>query len=323
MRSIVMHEHGEPDVLRAVEADRPEPGPGRVLIRSTAIGVNFGEVMMRAGTYPVLPPLPVVLGSEVAGVVDRVGPGVPHDLRGRRVVTLQASAGYAEYAVAPADAVTPIPDGLPDDHAAAALVQGLTALGVVRDGARVRPGETVLVQAAGGGVGTLLVQMVKAAGATVVAAAGSPAKLDLARRLGADVLVDYSRPGWTDDVRAAVGGGLDVVLETTGGDVAGQSLSLLTPVTGRMVVYGATSGAAPGFGVLDLVFPNLTVTGFALPPRLAVPGWYQESAADLLARVADGRLEVVVGARVPLAEAARAHARLQDRTSTGKVVLMP
>jgi NADPH2:quinone reductase len=264
-----------------------------------------------------------VLGSEIAGVVDEVGPGVVRDLHGRRVVTVRASAGYAEYAVAPADAVTPIPDGLPDDHAAAVLVQGLTALGVVRDAARIRPGETVLVQAAAGGVGTLLVQLVEAAGATVVAAAGSAAKLDLARRLGADIGVDYTRPDWVDEVRAAVGGGLDVVLETTGGDVADASLSLLEPVTGRMVVYGASSGTAPGFGPLDLVFPNLTVTGFALPPRLAMPGWYQDVAEDLLRRVADGRLEVVVDARVPLDEAARAHARLQDRSSIGKVLLVP
>ncbi len=323
MHAVVIEEFGGPEVLRSTAVDRPEPGPGQVLVRVAAIGLNYGEVMARAGNYPALPPLPAVLGSELVGVVEEVGDGADPGLVGRRVVTMRAVDAYAEFAVAPAAGVTPVPDGIPDERAAAVLVQGLTALGIVRDAARLQPGEVVLVPAAAGGVGTLLVQLAKAAGAVVVAAASSPAKLDLARRLGADATVDYTRDGWVDEVRAAFPDGLHAVLEATGGEVAAQALSLLRPVVGRMVLYGGASGVPPAFGPLDLVFGNLTVTGFALPPLLAVPGWYDEAVADLLGRVADGRLEVVVGERVPLAEAARAHARMQERGSTGKVVLVP
>jgi NADPH2:quinone reductase len=223
MKAVRIHETGSPEVLRVDDVDIPVPGQGQVLIRTGVAGVNFTDVMARQGVYisaGSAPRLPVILGTEAAGVVAATGPGVPADLAGRRVVAF-VHGGYAEYAIAPLDLVTELQPGVDLAEATAYLVQGVSAWQLLRDRGRLESGQTVLVHAAAGGVGSLAVQLAKTLGAgTVIATAGSPAKQKLATELGADAVIDYTMPGWADDVLAATGGrGADIILDAVGGDM--------------------------------------------------------------------------------------------------------
>ena len=323
MQAVHLRELGVPDVLRVEETVRPRPGPRQVLIEVSVIGVNFADVQMRQGTYPVPLELPVVLGGEVAGRVADVGPNVDERLRGRRVAAFVVG-GYAEWAVADVDRLVLLPDGVGDDQGAASLVCGVTALGVLTDAGDLRPGETVLVQAAAGGVGAFLVQLARAMEAgTIVAAASSDAKLEAARGFGADVVVDYTDPSWADVVRAEVGT-VDLALETTGGEVAAQSLSLLREPGGRMVYYGGTSGEPPAIAPFDLVFRNATLRGFALPPYLdGDPAYLQNRARRLFDLILDGAVQVPIGGRFALGDAGAAHELLEQRSAIGKLLLVP
>ncbi|MEU7913705.1 quinone oxidoreductase family protein [Microbispora bryophytorum] len=322
MRAVRFHDYGPPDVLQVDEVPDPEPGPGEILVRVTAAGIGFADVQIRAGLMrSVLTdlPLPYSPGFEVAGTVIAVGPDVDPVQVGRQVIGATAGGGYAEKAVLPAAALSR--PGTLDDHTALALLgQGTTAVGVA-EAAALQPGETVLVEAAAGGVGTLLVQLAKHAGAKVIAVARGEQKLDAAKQLGADTAIDYSTPDWSERVREAADGGLQVVLEATGGPVSKTAFDLLTPGTGRMVVYGTTSGQAPQFDPLDVYHRGLSVIGFAspvLPP---------EHLACLLNRAFDlartGKLKPIIGAALPLAQAATAHTAFEERTTIGKTVLTP
>jgi NADPH2:quinone reductase len=324
MRAIVCHAHGIPEVLRYEELPVPEPGPGEVLIRSEAVGVNYVDVMRRSGRHPTAPRPPFTPGIELCGRVVRSGPGVAEFRPGDRVLARCVTHGaYAEYVCAEARFAVPCPEQLPAEEGAALLVNALTAYHALVTRGEVREGESVLVTAAAGGVGTCAVQLARLLGARVVAAAGSAEKLDVARRLGADALVDYSCGGWPEEVlTATVGRGADLILESVGGEVFEGCLRCWAP-RGRMVIYGKASGR-PGVVTGDeLHFGHRSACGLALGTVIEDTDLFRASMRRLLDWQQAGRLRVVVGHRFPLSQAAEAHRLLEGRRSVGKIVIVP
>ena len=321
MRRVRYYEHGGPDVLRVEEADTPTPGPGQVLIRAEAIGLNYIDSAFRRGTGAFRRPLPGILTGDVVGTVEAIGPDVATVRKGDRVAALVEDA-YADQVVADADWTVGVPEGLADGPATALPMAGPVALGALR-AARLAPGETVLVNAAAGGIGHLALQLAKLEGAgTVIGTAGSPAKLGFAREHGADVAIDYTDPGWPDLVRAAAPNGVDVILDAVGGTVQRQSLDLLAPL-GRAVLYGGASGELPDIGVRTL-FALKTVTGFAITAwRLARPEQARREMTELADHIAAGRLRVAVHATLTLTDAAQAHRLLDERAQLGRLLLTP
>ncbi|MDB5077148.1 MAG: NADPH:quinone oxidoreductase family protein [Chloroflexi bacterium] len=322
MKAIRIHETGGPEVLRLEEVETPEPLEGQVRIKVAAAGVNYADIAQRNGAYLTPTKLPTILGVEVAGMVDAHGPGVSSPPIGTRVAAMVAR-GYAEYVLTQPGGLIPLPDELDFVRAAALPVQGITAYQLVRDSAQLQPGESVLVHAAAGGVGTMAVQIAKLMGAgTVIGTAGSSAKLELARRLGADVVVNYREEDWVDQVRAATGNeGVDVILEMVGGDIAEQSLNLVTEFTGRMVIFGAAGGEPARISSAKLMQRNIAVIGYWLAPNLGRTDRIAQATNDLFKYLAAGQLEIIVGQTYPLAHVAEAHRALSDRSTTGKVVL--
>ncbi|RWN37810.1 MAG: zinc-binding alcohol dehydrogenase family protein [Mesorhizobium sp.] len=326
MRAIQLNRFGGPDVLDVVEMPKPEPQPGEVLIRVHAAGVNFFEVLMRADRYAVTPDLPMVLGVEAAGIVEAVGQGVDTSLTGRRVAApLFASTrpfgGYADYVTIDAKLAVPLPDTLSFEAATALMVQGLTAFHLLRQSQPA--GKSVLVTAAAGGVGSLLVQLAKRQGASaVIAVAGSRAKLDLALSLGADAAVDYSTPDWPARVREAAGGaGVDIVYDIVGGSMTAASLRGLAP--GGELVFAALGRYAIDASEMEaMILQNQSLRGFALLPLLS-PDVLRASLSELFHLAASRQLAVTQGGRYPLDQASEAHRVLDERRSTGKVVLIP
>ena len=324
MKAIRVEEFGGPEVLEVVEADRPSPGEGEVLVEVKAIGVNYADTMRRQNIYVLRQEVPFVPGSEAAGVVAETGPGVEDVEKGDRVVVLLGTGGYAGYAVAPAGALIPIPGGMGFDEAAAIPLQGLTAYHVMATSGALQEGEAVLVHAAAGGVGYLAVQMAKLLGAgLVVATASTREKLDIAKDLGADVLVNYTEEDWPQKVREATGGrGADVILEMVGGDFVQKNLRCLNAF-GRMVVYGAASGERGTIVPVDLMRKNQTVAGFFLPRITARPDLLGTSMQEILRWISSGQVKLQIGARYPLEEASEAHRALEGRETTGKILLNP
>ncbi|MER6950048.1 zinc-binding dehydrogenase [Nonomuraea sp. NPDC000554] len=303
MRAVVLRKFGGPEALVAEDVPDPVAGPGQVLIEVSVAGVTFVETQVRADRGPRRPELPAILGNGVAGTVLAAGQDVPESLVGTQVVsTLGGAGGYAELAVASAGDLIPVPGGLPLEDAVALLADGRTAVGLVRAAAP-RAGEWVLVEAAGGGVGSLLVQLAHAAGARVIGAASSPDKRRLAERLGAELTVDYTAPAWTDGLPA-----VDVVFDGVGGAIGAAALSLLRD-GGRISVYGMAGGpmTTPGDRVTQVPFPQVDL---------------RELAKEALAHAAAGRLRPTIGLRLPLESAAEAHAAIEARAVTGKTLLL-
>ena len=321
MRAIRQYAFGGPEELRYVEMPDPEPAEGQVRIRVRAAGVHLVDTTIRRGEPGPFqaPDLPMVPGREVAGVVDALGPGVDDEWFGRRVVAHlgPASGGYAELALAAADALQPIADALDADAAVAMVGTGRTTM-MILDAATPAATDVMLVTSAAGGIGTLLVQAGHNAGATVVAAAGGEAKLALARDLGAAIAVDYDRPGWTDEVRTALGERpVTIVYDAIGGERGQAALDLLG-AGGRFVVYGWSSGTPTELDDEDaLARRRITVA------RLQRPADLRPLETRALAAAASGELVPVIGARFPLREAAAAHRAIETRATTGKVVLVP
>lgn len=329
MKAVQAHRFGGPEVFELVDLPTPTPGPGQVLVQVRAAGVNFFETLMRENRYVLTPELPSVFGAEVAGTVAALGAGVSGLAIGARVAaplfaTGNFFGGYAEYALVESDFVVPMPDALSFEAAAALMVQGLTALYLTRQAPPA--GKTVLISAAAGGVGSLLVQMAKRAGArSVIAAASNAAKLALARSLGADAGVDYSATDWVEAARAASAGqGPDLVYESVGGAVTQASLEVLAQ-GGELVVYGSLNMQDFALGVPELqglVFKNQSLTGFALVPLLT-PDTLRSALGELFDLAARGELRVNIGGTFPLARAGDAHRALEGRGTTGKLVLVP
>jgi NADPH2:quinone reductase len=326
MRTIQLNRFGGPDVLDVIEMPKPLPQAGEVLIRVHAAGVNFFEVLMRGDRYAVTPQLPVVLGVEATGTVEALGQGVDTPLLGTRVaaplfVSKRPFGGYADYVTIDAKLVVPLPDTLSFEDATALMVQGLTAFHLLRQSPPA--GKSVLVSAAAGGVGSLLVQLAKRQGASaVIAAAGSRAKLDLALSLGADAAVDYSMTDWPMHVREAAGGaGVDIIYDIVGGSMTAASLEALAPC--GELVFAALGRYAIGAAELEsMITRNQSLRGFALLP-LFTPDGLRANLSKLFHLAANGALVVTTGGRFPLDQVSEAHRLLEDRRSTGKVVLVP
>lgn len=325
MKAVRFHNTGGPEVLVYEDVPDPTPADGEVLIRVEAVGLNFADVMRRRGDdYPDPSPPPFTLGAEVAGTVAAVGEGVTWLNIGDAVFASPGVGGYAQYVTVPAATAIPLPDGIGTVAAAALVGHGLTAAFALRKAARFEKGETVLIEAAAGGVGSFAVQLAKIDGAgKVIAAASTPEKRAIAESLGADASVDYTAPGWSERVRDLTDGrGVDVVLETVGGDTAGQALKAMAPF-GRMVFIGQSSGKSAWIDPWALTVPNHTVTGFYIAPYVADPQLTMTTLMELIGYVTDGKVSIQVGAVLPLSQAAEAHRALEGRQTTGKVVLQP
>jgi NADPH2:quinone reductase len=324
MKTIRVSEFGDSGVLEHVEIERPSPGEGEILVEVKSAGVNYADTMRRRNQYLEETPLPFVPGSEIAGTVAELGPGAEDVSEGDRVVTLLGTGGYADYAVVSAQNLIPIPDEMDFDEAAAIPLQGLTAYHVLKTSGMLEEGESVVVHAAGGGVGTLAVQMAKLMDANpVIATASTQEKLDLAKELGADVLINYTEDDWPEQVREATGGeGADVILEMVGGDFIQKNLECLATF-GRMVVYGAASGERGSLVPMNLMYKNHTVAGFYLPQIMSRPELFGPSLKEMLGWISSGDLKLTVSARYPLEQASEAHEALEGRQTTGKIVLNP
>jgi NADPH2:quinone reductase len=325
MKAARFHETGGPEVLVYEEVDEPTPGAGEVKLRIEAAGVNYVDIMRRRGDPMHEPsPTPFTIGYEMAGTIAEVGDGVRAYEVGDRVFVNSGSGAYAQYCVVPAELALPLPDGLGAVEMVALWLQGLTAALALRHAGKVKDGETVLVEAAGGGVGTLAVQIAKLLGAaTVVAAASTEAKLAVARGLGADVAVNYSEPGWPQRVWELTDGrGVDVVIESVGGSILEQALTTLAPF-GRMVVLGSASNEPATLHSGELFNHNRSVVGFGIHQYYPDRPLILATIEELVGYVRDGRLELQLDHVLPLSEAAEAHRLVENRLSTGKVVLTP
>jgi NADPH2:quinone reductase len=313
MKAIQIQQFGGPEVLEHVEIAEPTPGEGEVLVEVARSGINFADTHATRNDYLAEQQLPLTPGAEVSGRTPD----------GRHVVALLGSGGYAEKVAVPEAMLIPVPEGVDDDQAAAALLQGLTAMALVQRCARVEPGETVVVEAAAGGTGTLAVQLAKRAGARVIGLASSEEKRQLVERLGADATID-SR---AEDLGAAIreandGNRVDAVLHMSGGAAFDAEMGVLAPL-GRMVVFGIASREQREVSTAALLRGSKSVVGFWLAHLLARPELLGPMIGELLVAVAAGDLEVTVGGVYPLSEAQRAHEDLIARRTSGKLLLDP
>ncbi|HZO62440.1 MAG TPA: quinone oxidoreductase [Gaiellaceae bacterium] len=309
MRAIVVTRSGGPDVLELQDVAPPVPGPGELLVDVAVAGVNFRDVYERRGGYGV--PLPVVTGIEGMGRVAALGEGVSGVAVGDRVAWSNAQGSYAEQAVVQAARAVPVPDGIDDEHACAALLQGMTAHYLTHSTYPVQPGDEVLVHAAAGGAGRLTVQMAKARGARVTATTSGGEKAELARSAGADEVIGY------DEVPE---GRFAVVYDGVGAATFDRSLAALAP-RGMLVLYGAASGPVPPFEIMRLNAGSTFLTRPTLVHYVATREDLLQRAGDVYGRVADGSLDVRIGATYPLEEARRAQEDLESRGTTGKLLL--
>lgn len=316
MRAIQITEFGGPEVLNVADLPDPQAGPGQLLIDVSRAGINYADTHQAENSYLSASTLPMVPGGEVVGTT----------ADGRRVVALVGTGGYAEKAVASEGLAWDVPDGIDDVTALGMIVQGASAWVLLRRSVHLAPGESVVVHAAAGGVGSLAVQLAKAWGAgRVIATASSQDKRDLALELGADAAVDPNEPDLRDALIEANGGrGVDAVLEMTGGTVTDQSLRALAPF-GRLAFYGMASRKEPSpVRPANLMRHSTTISGMWLAHVFQLPGDVMRTALDeLFGLVAEGRLRVISGGEYGLSEVRRAHEDLRARRTTGKLVLDP
>jgi NADPH2:quinone reductase len=322
MKAIRAMEAGGTEVLRLEDLPRPEPKEGEALVRIEAAGVNFIDVYFRTGQYKA--PYPMTLGSEAAGTVEAVGPGVSMVRKGDRVGSVNFSGSYAEYAIARADRLVAIPDGVSTRQAAASLLQGMTAQYLTRSTYPLREGETCLVHAAAGGVGLLLCQIARRIGARVIGTAGSPEKAELARKAGAHHVIEYRTQNFADEVKRLTGGnGVQVVYDSVGKDTFAGSLDSLA-MRGLLALFGQSSGKVEAFDPQILNQKgSLYLTRPTLFHYVAKREDLVERSGELFGWIGRGELDVKVFRELPLAEAAEAHRLLEGRKTSGKLLLIP
>jgi NADPH2:quinone reductase len=316
VKAVRVHTPGGPEVLRYEDVPDPAAGPGQVLVKIEAAGVNFFDVYQRTGLYRV--PTPFIIGQEAAGVVTAVGPGVTDVKVGDRVAYVHVPGAYAEYAVVPVGHVVPLPDGVTFKQAAAAMLQGMTAHYLATTTYPLKPGDRCLVHAAAGGAGLLLCQIAKMRGAHVIGTVSTREKAALAREAGADEVILYTEQDFATEVK-----GVQVVYDSVGKTTFEKGLDVLAP-RGMMVLFGQSSGpVAP----IDPQILNRKGSLFLTRPTLV---HYTATRAELLARAGDvlgwvreGKLKLRIGLELPLAQAAEAHRQLEARKTTGKVLLLP
>lgn len=315
MKAIRLNQFGGTEHMSIDEMETPTPSAGEVLIKTKAAGINYADIMLREGKYLFRPELPFTLGFEAAGTVEAVGDGVQNVSVGQRVLGMMRGGGYAEFTVAPAAQAFPIPDNMGFGEATVLLVQGLTAVGLLRD---LKADQTILVHAAAGGVGSLLVQLAKQKGARVIATASSTEKLAMATELGADVGINYTEDTWVEKVlETTEGRGADVIIEMIGGEMGRKNLDCLA-VKGRMIVYGAVTGEDFEISALGLLGKMQTVEGYNL--NLETPENMAAFTGELMAAHGAGKLKISVQ-EFPLENAVQAHEAIEGRRTTGKVVL--
>ncbi len=323
MHAIEVAQTGGPEVLNYVEKDTPTPGPGQVLIKAEAIGVNFIDTYFRSGLYPR--ETPFVVGSEVCGTVAAVGADVAALALGDRVVTANAVGAYADFSLAPADYVAYVPDEVAPDAVASALLKGMTAHYLLKSVYAVQSNDTILVHAGAGGVGLILTQWATSLGTKVITTASTPEKAELSRRAGAVEVLEYPEDPevFGATVKRLSGGGVAAVYDGVGASTFEASLASLA-VRGTLALFGAASGPVPAFDPQRL---NTAGSVFLTRPSL---GAYTRTAdefawraGELINAIADGSISITVSERYPLAEAARAHTDLQGRKTVGSVVLVP
>ena len=321
MLAIQISRTGGPEVLEAAEVPVPSPAAGQVLVRHAAVGLNYIDTYHRSGLYPLK--LPSGIGLEAAGTVETIGDGVTRFKVGDRVAYNGTMGAYAEAAVVPADRAVKVPDGISLETAAAAMLKGMTAEFLVRRCFHVKQGDVVLIHAAAGGVGQILVQWCKSLGATVIATVGSEAKAAIVRDLGADHVIDYSHEDVAAKVAELTGGkGVAVVYDGVGKDTWAASLKSLAR-RGMMVTFGNASGPVPAFAPLELSAKSLFVTRPKLFDYIATTEELDESAGALFAVLGSGAVNIDIGQTFPLAEARAAHEALEGRRTTGATVLIP
>ena len=322
MRAIQIRSTGGPEVLEVVDVPIPRPGPGQILVRIAATGVNFIEIYYRKGVYRAT--LPMILGSEAAGAVEQLGPGVSGFSIGDAVASSSFLGSYAEYALVPAAQLVKVPAGLSVERAAAVLLQGMTAHYLVHSTYPLKAGETALVHAGAGGVGLLLTQMAARIGARVITTVSTQEKAQLSREAGASDVILYTEQDFEIEVKRLTGGkGVDVVYDSVGKTTFDQSLGCLRP-RGMLVLFGASSGPVPPFDPMQL---NSKGSVYLTRPTL----WYYTAtraelewrAGEVLGGVARGDLTVRTEHTYPLRDAARAQADLESRRTTGKILLLP
>lgn len=321
MRAIQVVRHGGPEVLEYGTVDDPIPGPGEILVRTTAIGVNFIDTYFRRGMYPSTPPY--IPGSEGAGEVVAMGADVSSRAVGDRVCWVDAQASYAELVTVRADLAVPVPDGVPDDVAGSAMLRGLTAHYLLDGSAHPKAGDTVLIHAGAGGVGLILTRLATLRGIRVITTVSSDEKEALSTAAGADHVLRYT-DDLAEQVRALTDGrGVPVVYDGVGADTFEKSLAA-TAVRGIVVLFGASSGPVPPFDLQRLnPAGSLSVTRPTLAHFIADPEELRWRADDYLGAVADGRVDVRVGQHHPLSDAAQAQTDLEARATTGATVLVP
>jgi len=324
MYAIEVAQTGGPEVLSYVDKPQPAPGPGQVLIKAEAIGVNFIDTYFRSGLYPR--EVPFVVGTEVCGTIGAVGDDVAALTVGDRVVTAQSLGAYAEYCLAPADFVAYVPDGVAPDVAASALLKGMTAHYLIKSTYPVQQGDTVLLHAGAGGVGLILTQWATSLAASVITTVSTPDKAELSRQAGAVEVLDYpdDPKEFGDRIRELTdGNGVAAVYDGVGASTFEASLASLA-VRGTLALFGAASGPVP---LLDPQRLNAAGSVFLTRPNLAhhtrTPDEFSWRAGELLTAISDGTLTVTVSNRYPLRDAEQAHRDLQGRKTVGSVVLVP
>jgi NADPH2:quinone reductase len=324
MIGMICRRVGEDPELVEAELPRPEVAPGQILVKVEAIGVNFVDVLLRRDEYAQMPTLPFVPGGEIVGEVVEVGEGAAEIVLGERVVALtDGTGGYAELALADASQAFPLPASVPSDVAAGFLLTFLTVhVPLVRQ-LHLEPGATAIVHAAGGGVGTAALQLLRRRGIRTLATAGSDAKRDLARELGAEAAFDYRDEALIEKVREATGGrGVDLVVDPVGGDLTPVNIALLAPL-GTVLMLGYAGGPWPPVDPALLVGRNVGICGFYLGRLMKLaPAVVRAAAEELMAMLAAGEVTPVIGPRLPLAEASRALDLLESRQVSGKAILL-
>jgi NADPH:quinone reductase len=329
MKLIRFERPGPPSVMTCLDAPVPEPGPGEVLIRAQAIGVGMPDVMIRAGIYPWMPPLPATPGTELAGTIEKVGAGVTIRRTGERVYVTarerpQRGGHYAEYVVAPVDATFVLPDGV-DLDAAAALANYQVAYHILGDAVRPRPRDSILIYAAAGGMGNALIDLARAADLVVIGVVGGPDKARVARALGADHVIDRT----AEDIGARIaaitaGRGVDIIIDPVGGPSIPGNVARLAPC-GTLVLYGALGGKAE----LDLMGTLRASKSSPAVRQFSIHTWdhlveaRRAGMRAIIAMLAAGKLKPRIHARLPLTEAARAHEMLESGVVMGKLLLKP
>jgi NADPH:quinone reductase len=323
-KAVRIHAHGGPEVLAYEDVDPGRPGPGEVLIRHTAIGLNFLDTYYRTGLYPAPAGLPLIPGNEAAGVVEEAGEGVDWLRKGDRVAYATALGAYSEERVIAADKLVKIPDGISDEQAAAMMLKGMTAEYLVLRTFKVKPGDMILYHAAAGGVGLILGQWAKHLGATVIGTASSPEKIALAKAHGFDHVINYREKDFVAEVKELTGGKLcDVVYDSVGKDTFPGSLDCLRP-RGLFVSFGQSSGPIPPFNLAILAQKGAL---YATRPTLFTYNATREdldaSAKALFDVVASGAVKIMINQRYPLRDAANAQRDLEGRKTTGTTILIP